>query len=59
MIKVTPGMVPVAAVVIMTAIAISYFIYLVMTWRQYQKDRDTRDTRINEVLDRLPKPAES
>lgn len=59
MIKVTPGMVPVAAVVIMTAIAISYFIYLVMTWRQYQKDRDTRDTRINEVLDRLPKPAEN
>jgi hypothetical protein len=40
-------------------IAIAYVMYLVAMWRQAQHDRTERDVKINELLDRVPKSAQT
>jgi hypothetical protein len=34
----------------------AYLLYLAASWNQYQQDRAARDVKINEILDRMPKP---
>lgn len=55
--------VPVKFPAYMAAVAIAvmagaYLVFLWASWQQDQKDRATRDDKINEMLSRLPKPAE-
>jgi len=33
----------------------AYMLFLYASWQSYQKDRATRDARIDELLERLPK----
>ena len=43
-----------ACMVIMCA---SYLLFLAASWNQFQEDRARRDIKINELLERIPKPA--
>lgn len=47
---------PLIAIIAITLMAGAYLLFLAASWSAYQKDRDERNTRINELLDRLPKP---
>jgi hypothetical protein len=47
---------PYVALAIIVGIGVSYFLFLAATWQQFQKDRMNRDTKIDELLDRIPKP---
>jgi hypothetical protein len=38
----------------MFLMAASYMVFLYASWQSYQKDRTTRDDKINQLLDRLP-----
>jgi hypothetical protein len=41
--------------VMMGIITCAYLVFLYGSWEQFQQDRLTRDNKINELLDRLPK----
>lgn len=45
---------PLIAVVAISLMAGAYFIFLYATWQQFQNDRALRESRIDEILDRLP-----
>lgn len=45
-----------AAIMLMAGLA--YMVFLIATWQRFQHDRDSRELHINELLDRMPKPAE-
>lgn len=49
----------IAAICMIVAIGVAYFVFLYGSWMQFQKDRATRDSKIDELLERLPKPARS
>lgn len=36
-------------------LAAAYIIFLARTWNAFQSDRQNREAKINELLDRLPK----
>lgn len=38
----------------MVLATVAYLIFLAGTWQQFQQDRVSRDTKIDELLDRLP-----
>ena len=44
------------AFAMVTLAGIAYFVYLVACWNQYQTTRAGMLARIDEVLDRLPRP---
>jgi hypothetical protein len=46
---------PIMAICIMIAVGVAYFVFLAATWNQFQSDRRMRDTKLDELLDRLPK----
>lgn len=52
----SPKVTPLIAIVAIGLMAGAYFIFLYATWNQFQNDRAMRDTKIDELLDRLPKP---
>lgn len=41
---------------IMCLAALSYMLFLYASWHQFQEDRFTRDEKIDELLDRIPRP---
>lgn len=47
------------AILMIVAIGVAYFIFLYASWNQFQQDRAARDSKIDELLSRLPKPAAS
>lgn len=47
---------PLVAIVAMLLMAGAYIVFLIASWRQYQRDREDRDGKINALLDRFPKP---
>jgi len=47
---------PLVAIIAMMIMAGAYLVFLISYWQQYQRDRSNRDDRINELLDRIPKP---
>ena len=46
---------PLIAVVAISLMAGAYFVFLYASWQQFQNDRQRREERIDEILDRLPK----
>lgn len=40
-----------------TLIGVSYFVFLYATWMQFQRDKTARDAKIDDLLERIPKPA--
>jgi hypothetical protein len=44
------------AIIMIVAIGVAYFIFLWASWQEFQKDRATRDSKIDELLERIPKP---
>lgn len=44
------------AIVMIVAIGVAYFIFLYASWVEFQKDRATRDSKIDQLLERIPKP---
>ena len=44
------------AVIIMVAIGAAYLIFLSVTWQQLQLDRSRAMSKIDAMLDRMPKP---
>jgi hypothetical protein len=44
------------AILMIVAIGAAYFVFLWASWQEFQKDRAMRDTKIDELLERLPKP---
>jgi hypothetical protein len=53
----TTKVTPLIACVAIMLMAGAYLVFLAASWNAYQKDRDNRDTRINDLLDRIPKPS--
>lgn len=51
-----PKIVQAVAIGVMLAIGAAYMFYLMKSWEQFQVDRITRDEKINELLDKFPKP---
>lgn len=51
--KVTPWL----TLGIITLIGVSYFVFLYATWIQFQRDKEARDSKIDDLLERIPKPA--
>jgi TRAP-type C4-dicarboxylate transport system permease small subunit len=49
-----PMIVAMAAIMFMAG---CYALFLWASWQQYQKDSENRTSRINELLERLPRPA--
>lgn len=47
---------PWLACIVIVCIGISYFTFLYKSWQAYQEDRLERDSKLNEILDRIPKP---
>ena len=45
---------PYAALVMIMAVGCAYFIFLWASWQQFQNDRTTRDSKIDELLARIP-----
>lgn len=35
-------------------IGVSYFVFLYATWLQFQRDKTARDSKIDELLERIP-----
>lgn len=53
-----PKLTPIVAMVAIGVLVGAYLIFLYGTWNQYQNDRAARDAKIDELLDKFPKPAE-
>jgi hypothetical protein len=49
-----PAVVAMCAILFMAG---AYALFLWASWQQYQKDAETRTSKINELLERLPKAA--
>jgi TRAP-type C4-dicarboxylate transport system permease small subunit len=49
-----PAIVAMAAILFMAA---AYALFLWASWQQYQKDSENRTSKIDELLERLPKVA--
>lgn len=45
------------ALVMIVAVGCAYFVFLYASWNQFQRDRATRDDKVDELLARLPKPS--
>lgn len=52
----TAKVTPLVAIIAMLLMAGAYLLFLVASWNQYQRDRTDRDSKIDALLDRLPKP---
>lgn len=50
-----PKITPIIAVMAISLMAGAYLLFLYATWNQFQNDRASRDRKIDELLDRLPK----
>jgi hypothetical protein len=50
---------PWVTLIMIVAIGVAYFVFLYASWNQFQKDRGARDAKIDEVLARIPKAADS
>lgn len=46
----------VTAILMIIAVGVGYFVFLWASWQEWQRDRATRDSKIDELLERLPKP---
>jgi predicted RND superfamily exporter protein len=51
-----PRVVQATAFVMILAVGVSYFIFLYSSYQQWQKDRETRDAKIDQLLERIPVP---
>lgn len=51
----SPNLTPTVAICLMIAIGIGYFIFLIACWNDLQRDKKSRNTRLDEMLDKLPK----
>lgn len=51
--KITPWI----GVVMIAAIGVAYFVFLYASWHQFQQDRVARESKIDDILSRIPKPA--
>lgn len=55
-----PHVVQLTAFVVILVIGAAYLVFLYASWHEFQQDRITRDTKIDQLLERIPvpKPAE-
>lgn len=44
------------AIIMILAVGCAYFVFLWKSWQGFQNDRATRDAKIDELLERIPKP---
>lgn len=51
-----PRIVQLTAFVVILMIGAAYMIFLYASWNQFQNDRMTRDSKIDELLERIPRP---
>jgi hypothetical protein len=51
-----PKTVQVIAICCIITIGAAYLLFLYASWNQFQQDRATRDSKIDELLERIPKP---
>lgn len=52
----TPQLVQITAFVVILVIGAAYLVFLYASWNGFQQDRLTRDSKIDELLERIPRP---